>query len=138
MFNQADRDQLRLIKEAVGRIEMVLINVVETLKFITEREKKIMAAIDDLQAQVAQTATDVGAHLDALDTSISTEIANAQAAITAAMNASGATPAQIKVVQDALTALDTSLGTRVDATKTKVDAAFPATPPAAATATTRP
>ncbi len=90
---------------------------------------KIMAAIDDLQAQVAAAATDIGAHLDALDASISTEITNAQNAVTAALATAGATPAQIKVVSDAFTALDTSLGTRIDATKAKADAAFPTPAP---------
>ena len=106
-------------KEQLNRIE-------EAVRAVLTNQEKLMAAIDDLQAQVAQTATDVGAHLDARDTSISTEITNAQAAITAALSGTGATPAQIKIVADALTALDTSLGTRVDTTKTKVDAAFPA------------
>jgi hypothetical protein len=117
------------LKHQLDRIEA-------TLAAVLTGQEKIMAAIDDLQAQVAQTATDVGAHLDALDASISTEITNAQAAITAALSGTGATPAQIKIVADALTALDTSLGTRVDTTKTKVDAAFPT--PATPAATSRP
>lgn len=95
------------------------------LRTVLTQQEREMAQIDDLQAQVAQTATDVGAHLDALDTSISTEITNATNAVTAALSSAGATPAQIKVVSDALAALDTSLGTRIDTTKTKVDAAFP-------------
>ncbi len=87
-----------------------------------------MAKIDDLVTQIASAKADIGSHLDALDASISTEITNAQTAITNALKTAGATDAQVQVAIDAMTDLDTSIGTHIDGTKTKVDAAFPAAP----------
>ena len=84
------------------------------------------AKMDDLNAQIQQVGVDVGKHLDDLDSSIGAEIDNARTQITNSLTNTGATDAQIQAAQDALRALDTAVGGRIDTTKSKVDAAFPA------------
>jgi len=104
----------------------LLTGIQDSLNEVLDKEQTIMATQAELDASIAQLQTDVSGHLDALDTSISAEIANAQAAIQAAV-AAGGTPAEIAQASlDALNAMDTSLGAHVDNAKASLDAAFPA------------
>jgi len=104
----------------------LLTGIQDSLNEVLDKEQTIMATQAELDASIAQLQTDVSGHLDALDTSISQEIASAQAAIQAAV-AAGGTPAEIAQASlDALNAMDTSLGQHVDSAKASLDAAFPA------------
>ena len=108
----------------------------ELLKQILSEVRNMAGKIDDFNAELQQVGVDIGKHLDDLDGSITVEINTARTQITDSLTVTGATDAQIQAANDALRALDTAVSSRIDTTKSRVDAAFvdaafPASAPAA-------